>query len=254
MEKPNKNLIKEAYIKKHGVWFEDALFRTKLVCKMLGPEKKFEKILDGAGFFPTAHVFADNYPKSKVTVVSLFEDDILYDFYNNIEHKKGDVTKLDFPDNYFDFAFFGELFEHIYDLPAFFAEIKRVLKPGGYLALSTPNLAAWYNRILLLFGKCPANYQPTPIFYNQKLEEQHQKTYNNPTQREFPLHHFHIRVFTVDRLLDYLRLKKFAIEDYTVCNQSTPERRFFLLRKLLGYLLPKNAKEDIIVLARNEKG
>ena len=253
MEKPSENLIKEAYIKKHGVWYEDALFRTKLVCKMLGPDKQFEKILDGAGFFPTAHVFADNYPQAKVTIVNLFDDDVLYDFYDNIEYVKGDVTKLKFPDNYFDMAFFGELIEHIYDLPAFFYEVKRVLKPGGFLALSTPNLAAWYNRILLLMGKCPVNYQPTPLFYNKKLEEQHQKAYINPKQREFPLHHFHVRVFTLDRLLDYLELKDFTIEKHTIINQSTPERRLFLVRKLLSYLLTQNAKEDIIVVASNKK-
>lgn len=251
--KDKEQLIKQTYIKKYGVWYEDALFRTKLICKMLGSNRNFKRILDGAGFFPTAHILADNYPQSRVTVVNLFEDDILYDFYNNIEHVQGDVTKMQFPDNCFDMAFFGELFEHVYDLPGVFAEIKRVLKPGGFLALTTPNLAAWYNRILLLLGKCPTNYHPTPIFYNTALQEQCRQEYKNPAQREFPLHHFHVRVFTLDRLLDYLKLKKFVIENYTVCNLSTPDRRFFLLRKLLGYLLTRNAKEDIIIVARNEK-
>ena len=248
-----ENLVKDAYLKKNGVWYEDALFRAKLVCKMLGEERAFKNILDGAGFFPTAHVFADKYPQAKVTIANLFEDDILYDFYDNIEYVKSDVTELKFPDNYFDVAFFGELIEHIYDLPTFFNEVKRVLKPGGFLALSTPNLAAWYNRILLLIGKCPVNYQPTPLFYNNKLQEQHQKAYKNLKQKEFPLHHFHIRVFTLDRLLDYLKLKNFTIENYTICNQSTPERRLFLIRKLLSYLLTQNAKEDIIVVASNQK-
>lgn len=135
-----------------------------------------------------------------------------------------------------------------------FAEIKRVLKPGGLLALTTPNLAAWYNRILLLCGKCPISYHPTPIFYNSALQEQCRQEYKNPIQREFPLHHFHVRVFTLDRLLDYLKLKNFVIENYTVCNLSTPDRRLFWMRKLLGYLLTQNAKENIVVIARNEKG
>lgn len=245
--------VKAAYFKKYGVWYEDAIFRTKLVCKMLGRDNQFKNILDGAGFFPTAHVLAENYPNAQVTMLNLFEDDILYEFYQNIEHKKGDVTQMEFADNSFDLAFFGELFEHVYDLPLLVSEIKRVLKPGGFLCLSTPNLAAWYNRILLLFGKCPINYHPTPIFYNSLLLEQCRKEYNNPKQREFPLHHFHVRVFTLDRLLDYLKLKNFSIENYTVCNLSTPDRRFFLIRKILGYLLPQNAKEDIIIIAKNEK-
>jgi SAM-dependent methyltransferase len=251
--KEKQKEVKQDYMKKFGVWYEDAIFRTKKVCDMMPKEEKFNNILDGAGFFPTAHVFADQYPDSQITMMNLFEDDILYDHYTNIKHVRGDVTKMDFPDNSFDMAFFGELFEHIYDLPKIFSEIKRVLKPNAMLALTTPNLAAWYNRILLLLGKCPVNYHPTPIMYNSALLEQCRKEYNDPEQREFPLHHFHIRVFTVDRLLDYLEFKNFKIEKYTVCNLSTPDRKFYMIRKILGLLLTKNAKEDIIVVARNLK-
>src|SRR6185437_13075429 len=35
------------------------------------------------------------------------------------------------------------------------AEARRVLRPGGSLLLSTPNLAAWYNRGLLALGIQP---------------------------------------------------------------------------------------------------
>ena len=35
------------------------------------------------------------------------------------------------------------------------AEARRVLVPGGTLLLSTPNLAAWYNRVLLTLGIQP---------------------------------------------------------------------------------------------------
>jgi hypothetical protein len=35
------------------------------------------------------------------------------------------------------------------------ARARRVLRPGGVLLLSTPNLAAWFNRSLVLLGVQP---------------------------------------------------------------------------------------------------
>jgi len=45
--------------------------------------------------------------------------------------------------------------EHLVDTDSAIEEAHRVLKPGGSLLLSTPNLAAWYNRALLAIGVQP---------------------------------------------------------------------------------------------------
>ena len=49
----------------------------------------------------------------------------------------------------------SELIEHLVDPDGAVAEARRVLRPGGSLLLSTPNLAAWYNRGLLAVGVQP---------------------------------------------------------------------------------------------------
>jgi SAM-dependent methyltransferase len=54
-----------------------------------------------------------------------------------------------------DVVIMSELIEHLVDTDAALAEAGRVLVPGGRLLLSTPNLAAWYNRVLLAFGVQP---------------------------------------------------------------------------------------------------
>ncbi|MFJ4877096.1 methyltransferase domain-containing protein [Streptomyces sp. NPDC088745] len=54
-----------------------------------------------------------------------------------------------------DAVLFSEVIEHLVDPDSALDEIRRVLKPGGHLMLSTPNLAAWYNRALLLAGVQP---------------------------------------------------------------------------------------------------
>lgn len=55
----------------------------------------------------------------------------------------------------FDVVFAGEIIEHVINPEHMLDEIRRVLAPDGHLVLTTPNLAAWYNRISLLLG-----YQP----------------------------------------------------------------------------------------------
>ena len=49
----------------------------------------------------------------------------------------------------------SEVIEHLVDTDSAMEEVNRVLKPGGSLLLSTPNLAAWYNRGLLALGIQP---------------------------------------------------------------------------------------------------
>lgn len=54
-----------------------------------------------------------------------------------------------------DVVIMSEVIEHLVDTDSAMEEAHRVLKPGGSLLLSTPNLAAWYNRALLAFGVQP---------------------------------------------------------------------------------------------------
>jgi SAM-dependent methyltransferase len=54
-----------------------------------------------------------------------------------------------------DVVIMSELIEHLVDPDSALDEARRVLRPGGTLLLSTPNLAAWYNRGLLALGVQP---------------------------------------------------------------------------------------------------
>lgn len=56
----------------------------------------------------------------------------------------GDATHLDFPDASFDKVLCSEVIEHIPDAPQALREMRRVLRPGGSLVLSTPNKGSWY--------------------------------------------------------------------------------------------------------------
>lgn len=66
---------------------------------------------------------------------------------------------LPFEDGVFDVVFCGELIEHLYDPDAFLDECHRVMAPEGHLVMTTPNLQAWYNRLLFLVGVQPVFYE-----------------------------------------------------------------------------------------------
>jgi SAM-dependent methyltransferase len=54
-----------------------------------------------------------------------------------------------------DVVVMSEVIEHLVDTDTAIEAAHRALKPGGSLLLSTPNLAAWYNRGLLAAGIQP---------------------------------------------------------------------------------------------------
>jgi SAM-dependent methyltransferase len=54
-----------------------------------------------------------------------------------------------------DVVIMSEMIEHLVDTDTALEQAWRVLRPGGSLLLSTPNLAAWYNRGLLALGVQP---------------------------------------------------------------------------------------------------
>ncbi len=54
-----------------------------------------------------------------------------------------------------DVVIMSELIEHLVDTDSALDEAHRVLKPGGSLLMSTPNLSAWYNRGLVALGVQP---------------------------------------------------------------------------------------------------
>ena len=66
-----------------------------------------------------------------------------------------DAPGLPFAAESADVVIMSELIEHLVDTDAALDEAFRVLKPGGSLLMSTPNLAAWYNRGLVALGVQP---------------------------------------------------------------------------------------------------
>jgi SAM-dependent methyltransferase/uncharacterized protein YbaR (Trm112 family) len=97
---------------------------------------------------------------------------------------------LPFMDGVFDVIVLSEIIEHLVDPDDALDEAIRVLRPGGSLFLSTPNLAAWFNRVLLLAGV-------QPVFTEVSLR----RIYGRPGTEVVG----HLRVFTLAALRGLLR-------------------------------------------------
>ena len=67
-----------------------------------------------------------------------------------------DGAELPFPPGTFDVVVLSEVIEHLVDTDHAVEEAWRVLRAGGVLLVTTPNLASWFNRILLAVGYQPA--------------------------------------------------------------------------------------------------
>jgi SAM-dependent methyltransferase len=68
-------------------------------------------------------------------------------------------TGVPYADAEFDLVYAGEVIEHIYNPDLLLSEAHRVLRAGGHLILTTPNLQAWYNRPLFAAGIQPVFYE-----------------------------------------------------------------------------------------------
>jgi len=102
----------------------------------------------------------------------------------------------------FDVVFCGEVIEHVFSPDAVLSDLKALLRPGGVLILSTPNLGYWVNRLLLLAGISPLFVENSA---NVKLGRRFRFLgQGNDTQG-------HIRLFTYRAVRDLLDLQGFEV-------------------------------------------
>lgn len=76
-----------------------------------------------------------------------------------VEVFQGELFDANYPDNHFSFVYISHVIEHVLDPIQYIREIHRILKPGGTMAIGTPNMSSnlykWYRVIKLLSLQVP---------------------------------------------------------------------------------------------------
>lgn len=154
-----------------------------------------------------------------------------------------DGTK--YQDNDFDIVYSGEVIEHLVNPDKFLDEINRITKKGGFFILTTPNLCAWFNRILMPLGMQPLFLEPSTK--SKMVGAGFLKRFK---QDEQPVGH--IRVFTIEALKDMLRMAGFKIVAVkgSIFDTGLPKSMLFIDR--LFKIYPK-LSSNLVILARKIK-
>ena len=190
---------------------------NKILKEIKSLQKPPANVLDvgcGTGFlaseikkiYPAASVTGVDISKSAVAIATTQHPGINFIEADAEQH-------LPFPDGSFDFIFSGEHIEHLRDVDTYLEELCRIAAPHATLIITTPNLASWLNRILVLFGRQPLWLEPSirkilPIasFLGHTFPEQLDDVPSG-----------HLRLYTADMLKKMLSLYGFATDKMMGC-------------------------------------
>jgi 2-polyprenyl-3-methyl-5-hydroxy-6-metoxy-1,4-benzoquinol methylase len=124
------------------------------------------KIVDfGCGDGRAAEKMVDMLVSHNVEIDKLLAVDIdpELESSNKVEVIKSDLNcpVLELPDNNFQVVYSLETIEHLINPGLFVKEAHRILVKNGIFVITTPNILAWYNRVLFLLGSLPIHYEVT---------------------------------------------------------------------------------------------
>jgi 2-polyprenyl-3-methyl-5-hydroxy-6-metoxy-1,4-benzoquinol methylase len=188
------------------LWSSSARESNRLFTLQITSNQPKLKVLDIGSYHPSL-VFEKftNLINPSIHAVDVKTQVVKLCTHQGITAKQANAEKkLPFPPNRFDIVTANQIIEHILNIDQFMSEIRRVLKPGGKLVLSTENLSAWHNIFALIMG-----WQA----FSQHISSV--KNIGNPFRihsqnTNLDLNGMHIKIFTLRGLTDLLTLYGFS--------------------------------------------
>lgn len=164
--------------------------------------------------------------------------------------------KINLPSKTADIIVCAEIIEHLKNTDQFIQEAQRILKDDGDLIITTPNLASYLNRFLLLFGYQPYHAEVSEVESGFGLGIVYgvlgRSKINNKTAG-------HLRMFTFRALRDFVEYYGLRIEKFYPVYLSTFRKdnkrvgiikAFFFIDYLVSKVFPKMANGLIFHLRK----
>jgi ubiquinone/menaquinone biosynthesis C-methylase UbiE len=118
------------------------IYHVKLIGEHLGPLAG-KRVLDvGCGKGRFARLFQERQPAAEIWGLDISEEMLRF-VPPGIHTRAGSMTELPFEDGFFDAAYATESLEHAVEIEKAVAEICRVVKPGGRIAVIDKNAQEW---------------------------------------------------------------------------------------------------------------
>lgn len=149
--------------------------------------------------------------------------------------------KFPLASKYFDMVYSNQVIEHLANTDLFLSECFRILKPGGYLIISTENLASWHNVVALILGFQPfsmTNYSSLGSIGNPFSIWKHSK----PTKSRYSSW-LHRRLFTTTALMELLKLHGFSIDAMSTAGYYPLPNIFARINPTHGHWLTIKARK-----------
>ena len=118
------------------------IYHVKLVRDHLG-SLRGKRVLDvGCGKGRFARIFHEQEPEAEIWGLDISEEMLRF-VPEGIHTRAGSMTELPFESRFFDAAYATESLEHAVEIEKAVAEICRVVKPGGRIAIIDKNREQW---------------------------------------------------------------------------------------------------------------
>lgn len=141
--------IGENNIQTGGFYLEKLYF----ILHTVGSEKKVLDIGCNDGYVGEKLIARENV----VYGIDISEKELKIARKKGLKVKKVDIENQDlpYPQGFFDVVILADVIEHVFDTDSLLKKSFRVLKKGGKLIVTTPNIASFGRRLMLLAGKSP---------------------------------------------------------------------------------------------------
>jgi SAM-dependent methyltransferase len=154
------------------------------------------------------------------------------DRLNAVEKVDLELDMLPFPNNFFDLVCSFGVLEHLRFFDNSIKESCRVLKNGGLLLVSIPNLADWVNRLRLLLGLQPRNVQVSQYYGYGGIDHIHSCTLRMLEELSVKYGFTPLRSYGAKAV--YRSKKILEILDIVFAKRPSLSIRFFLLARKIS--------------------